>query len=70
MTVYDTDGLLKVHTVTSTHLVRAAQVHLHGSHPVHMGRLEAVKRAKRRMYIHYVLRHQAVRHGVLVRRYA
>ena len=70
MTVYDTDGLLKVHNVTSTHLVSAAQVRLHGNHPVHLRRLEAVKRTKRRIYIHYVLRHQATRHGMLVRSYA
>jgi hypothetical protein len=68
MTVYDPEGLLHVHAQEHRLLERAA--YAHPTHPLHLGVLESVRRAKRRSYIHYTLRRQAVRHGVAMRRYA
>lgn len=70
MTVYDPEGLLSVHAVTHTEFARAAYARHAVTHPLHLGVVESARRAKRRMYIHYRLRHQAIRHGVALRAYA
>jgi len=68
MTVYDPEGLLHIHAHEHRLLERAA--HARHTHPLHLGALESLRRAKRRMYIHYTLRHQAIRHGIAARSYA
>jgi len=70
MSVYDPEGLLRVHTADHVSLEHVAHDRPSGTHPLHLGLVESARRAKRRMYIHHTLRHQALRHGVVARRYA
>ena len=70
MFTYDPEGLLRVHTAEHVPLEHAAHERPSGTHPLHLGLVDSARRAKRRTYIHYTLRHQALRHGVVARRYA
>ena len=68
MFTYDPEGLLRVHTAEHVALERTAYERPGGTHPLHLGLVDSARRAKRRMYIHYTLRHQALRHGVVAPR--
>jgi len=70
MFTYDPEGLLRVHATEHVALEHAGYQRLSGTHPIHLSAVGSVRRAKRRMYIHYTLRHQALRHGIAARRYA
>ena len=70
MSVYDPEGLLAAHAVEHVVLEHAAHDRPSGTHPLHLGVVASARRAKRRIYIHYTLRHQSLRHGVVARRYA
>ena len=65
MAFYNPEGLLSAHAVEHNMLVHGTE-HL----PPHLSALAALRRAKRRIYIHYTLKHQSVRHGIAVRQFA
>ena len=65
MAFFNPEGLLETHHVEHGLLVTGTDHHL-----LHLGALESLRRTKRRVYIHYTLKHQSMRHGVAVRRFA